>query len=314
MIGAIIGDMAGSIYEFHNCKDISKIKLLESHNCIFTDDSVLTLATARCLVNYGGEESIEQLGTYFADSYRKYWKLYPLKRSLPIVKNILEKQNADSFYGAGFVKWAKRKDGKNGHSGANGGMMRISPVGMYYDNLERVELVAETATKCSHDNTDAIRGAVTTAGIVFLARTNKDKSVIESYVRARGYETYHGLSDLKKVQRCTHVNTDLNKALADIKKKAAIDRIAIDIVGGNSMKSKDTLEAAVYAFLNTTNYRDCITLAIATGGDSDTIACIAGAFAEAYYGEIPDDLLDKAYKILKTHHCRSEDIEMIRTF
>mgnify|MGYP004463082397 CR=1 FL=1 len=139
MLGAIIGDIAGSVYEFHPHK--SKDFPLFSENSAFTDDTVMTLAVAEALMNGGAEED------YIA-SMQRWGRRYP-----------------DGGYGGRFFGWLFQKEPQPYNSFGNGSAMRVSPVAWFYDSLEAVENAAALSARVTHNHPEGIKGAQAEYGI-----------------------------------------------------------------------------------------------------------------------------------------------------
>lgn len=294
MLGAVIGDIVGSPYEFVNEYARRKIKPFEPTirgKCKFTDDTAMTLALANVLCKHPNTSDEERLGEKIAQSYIDYYNNYPL-----------EVAGVSSCYGNGFARWAEAGDiHVKRKAMTNGGAMRISPVGWLYDTLEETKRVAKIATERTHDSKKAIEAAQMIAAAIYMVRRTKDKDIIKRYAeRVYGYQILTGEDGLN-VYREKSKKYRMEK-ISHFKLKEIIN-----------CDAKLSVEEALFAFLNTDNFKDCIVTAVAIGGDSDTIACMAGGIAEAYYG-IPGDWKEKAMKVLWECHCHSEDIEMIVTF
>jgi len=169
MIGAMIGDIIGSPYEFtsNNCKR-TDFPLFCSYSS-YTDDSVMTAAVAEALMkNYGNEAATEE---GVVKSMRKYGKLFPY-----------------AGYGGNFGYWLIRNDPKPYNSWGNGSAMRVSAVGWLYDTLEDVEKYAEITARVTHNHPEGIKGAQATAAAIFLGRQGKSKQEICDYVEKKyGY-------------------------------------------------------------------------------------------------------------------------------
>ena len=143
------------------------------------------------------------------------------------------------------------------NSWGNGAAMRISPVGYAFDDLNTVLEKAEEFTAITHNHPEGIKGAQSVAAAIFLARTGKTKEEIRHYI-----ETQFGY--------------DLSRHVDDIRPSYTFD-----------VSSQGSVPQAIRAFLDSTNFEDAIRTAISLGGDSDTIACIAGGIAQSFYGEVP---------------------------
>ena len=141
--------------------------------------------------------------------------------------------------------------------------MRVSPVGWYFDTLEETMRFAKISSDVTHNHPDGEKGAMCIAAAVFLARTGKTKSEIKDFLlRAFGY-------------------TLLNKTVKELREGCSW-----------SERCQDTVPMAIVAFLESEDYESTIKNAISYGSDADTIADMAGAVAEAYYGEIPKHISD----------------------
>ena len=163
MIGAIIGDIVGSIYEWHNIK--TKEFSFFQDRCFFTDDTVMTVAVAEGLMNGGAKDD-------FIDAMKKYGRIYP-----------------DVGYGGRFGSWLFSKDREPYHSWGNGSAMRTAAVGWWFDSLEETRRMAALVAGVTHDHPEGIKGAESTAAAIFLARNGHSKAEIRDYVeREFGYD------------------------------------------------------------------------------------------------------------------------------
>lgn len=172
MIGAIIGDIAGSIYEWNNIK--TKEFPFFQDKCFFTDDTVMTVTVAEGLMN-GGEKDD------FIDAMKKYGRMYP-----------------GAGYGGRFGSWLFSEDRKPYHSWGNGSAMRTAAVGWWCDSLEETRRMAALAAGVTHDHPEGIKGAESTAAAIFLARTGHGKAEIRNYVeREFGYDLSRTLDEIR---------------------------------------------------------------------------------------------------------------------
>jgi ADP-ribosylglycohydrolase len=228
MLGALVGDIVGSVYEFENCR--SKTFPLFSPACMFTDDSVLTVALAEAILE----------GAEYAPVMRRYGGRYP-----------------SAGYGGMFRKWLD--DPRRGAYGSfgNGAAMRISPAGWAYDTLEETLNRTRVYTEVTHDHPEGVKGAQATAGAIWMARHKSSKAEIQAWVeRTCGY--------------------DLSRTCDQIRPGYRFNE-----------SCQETVPEALIAFLESTDFEDAIRNAISLGGDSDTLACITGSVAEAFYGGVP---------------------------
>jgi len=239
MIGAIAGDIIGSVYEFHNYKR-SDFPLFDPF-CRFTDDTVLTVAVADCLLHQGD----------YVAKFKEYYRLYP-----------------DRGYGVRFRRWAASANMLPYRSLGNGSAMRVSPVGFAFDSLEAVMEEARKSAEVTHNHEEGVAGAQAVAGAIYLARAGKPKEAIKKFVEKKfGY--------------------DLGVPLREIRRYYRFDETC-----------KGSVPQAITAFLESRSFVDAIRKAVSIGGDSDTIACIAGGIAQAFYKKIPRAVEKKVLAIL----------------
>ncbi|MHC1745651.1 MAG: ADP-ribosylglycohydrolase family protein [Negativicutes bacterium] len=172
MIGAIIGDIIGSVYEWNNIK--TKDFQLFSPKCTFTDDTVMTLAIAEGLMNGGSTAA-------FIQAMKKYGRMYP-----------------DAGYGGRFSSWLFSEDTQPYNSWGNGSAMRVSPVAWGFDTLQEVEKYAEISAAVTHNHPEGIKGAQATAAAIFLARKGKTKDEVKAYVESKyGYDLSRTLDEIR---------------------------------------------------------------------------------------------------------------------
>ena len=248
MTGAILGDIVGSIYEFDNIK-IKEFELFDK-NCFFTDDSVMTIAIAKALMQYDhiDKNNIEEF-----------------KENLITIMHDIGMKYPDCGYGGHFAGWLVFGDRTPYNSYGNGSAMRVSPVGWYANTLEEAELIAKATADVTHNHPEGIKGAVSTAGAVFLARTGATIDEIKNYI-SEFYTIDFTLDEIRPIYKFNET-------------------------------CQETVPQAMQAFFESESFEDAIRNAISIGGDSDTLAAITGAVAEAYYG-IPDDLKETALSYL----------------
>lgn len=260
-----------------------------------TDDSVLSMAVARALTENRGRNDKEGLGDAVAESLQEYYRRYPLTKGIGSMKH--------SCYGKGFTGWIERQDKKaRRRATSNGGAMRIVPAGWLYPTLEETLWVAKLATERTHHSRRAVEAAQVTAASVFLARQGKGKQEICRYAEETyGYWIPEGEEALYRLQ-------EENRSYRRRK------RLRLQWEDLIQCDAKQTVERALFAFRHTVCFKDCIRTAVAIGGDSDTIACIAGGIAEAYYGEVPKDWRRAAEEVLYACGCFPEDIRLVMNF
>jgi ADP-ribosylglycohydrolase len=171
-------------------------------------------------------------------------------------------------YGGGFRKWLTSPEPRPYNSFGNGSAMRVSPVAWAFDDLAAVEKFAGISARVTHDHPEGVKGAASVAGAIFLARTGGSRDEIKKYVE----DKYH---------------YDLSRRLGDIRKSYKFD---------NSCQG--SVPEAIIAFLESETFEDALRKAVFLGGDSDTIAAIAGSVAEGFYGGVPDDMKHRAASLL----------------
>jgi len=171
-------------------------------------------------------------------------------------------------YGGMFDEWADEQRREPYNSFGNGSAMRVSPVGFAFEDIENVLLWAERSSAVTHSHPEGIRGAQATAAAIYYARREQDKDQIRRLLEEQfGY--------------------DLSTTLEEIRPTYCFNETC-----------QGTVPQALIAFLESTSFEDTIRNAVSLGGDADTLACIAGGVAEAYYGGVPQDLAAKAKQLL----------------
>ncbi|WP_138207255.1 ADP-ribosylglycohydrolase family protein [Haloimpatiens lingqiaonensis] len=239
MIGAIAGDIIGSIFERKNIK--TKEFQLFSKGSIFTDDTVLTIATMDSILN----------SKPFSESYKKWFRKYP-----------------NAGFGGNFYRWGFSESMEPYNSWGNGSAMRVSPIGYIGDSMGEVMAKAKESAEVTHNHVEGIKGAQAIAASIYLAKIGKDKDEIRKFVE----DTF---------------DYDLSESLYSIRKWYAFD-----------VSCEGSVPQAIRAFLESKDYEDAIRNAVSIGGDSDTIACMTGGIAEAYYKEIPRYIISEVFKII----------------
>ena len=162
MIGAIFGDIVGSVYEFQNHR--SKDFPLFREDSEFTDDSVMTVAVAEALLSHKREDGTEAFKEKLMDSMHKWGHAYP-----------------DAGYGSRFFWWLARRERRPYNSFGNGSAMRVSPVAWYAESLEEAMTLARASAEVTHNHPEGIKGAEVTAGAIFLARAGATMEQIRGF-------------------------------------------------------------------------------------------------------------------------------------
>lgn len=259
MLGAIIGDIAGSTYEVKEVNALKKglkvsyedrIKILNKNVPLFdsnsscTDDTILTSAVADAIMNDG--------------DFYKYIKEYATREI-----NLGLDNYGRSRFGSRFIGWVNGNQDNN--SIGNGAAMRVSPIANYYNDLNAIIKKTTESTVVSHNTIEAVISTITVSICIFLARNNYSKEAIKQVI--------------EKIY-----NIDFN--LEDLQRNYKFSAVA-----------SNSVPQAIYCFLISNDFEDSIRTAISIGGDSDTIAAITGSISEAYYG-IPSNIIEEANKYI----------------
>lgn len=173
MIGAIAGDIIGSVYEWNNIK--TKQFDLFAPDCYFTDDTVLTVALAESILT----------GTDYASLMKTYYRRYP-----------------EAGYGGLFHQWAQSQESRPYNSWGNGAAMRISSVGFAFNTLDEVLARAAAYTAVTHDHIEGLKGAQATAAAIFLSRTGCPRADIKRYIAATfRYDLSQSVEEIRPAYR-----------------------------------------------------------------------------------------------------------------
>ncbi len=246
MIGAIIGDVVGSRFEFHNY--LSKEFEFLTPACGFTDDSVMTCAVAQALMD--SREDFSDLQEKTVAAMQRIGRQFP-----------------DCGYGARFIHWMFSDHPRPYNSYGNGSAMRISPVGFAARDVEEAKALSAVVTAVSHNHPEGMKGAEATAVAIVMARQGRSREEIRSAM-----EEYYDLS-------------------------TSVDEYRVRWNGHGREVCQVSMPQALACFFEGESYEDVIRNCISIGGDSDTLAAIAGGIAEAYYG-IPDEIRRRVWDYL----------------
>lgn len=232
MLGAIAGDIIGSVYEGAPTKrtDFS----LFSRRSTFTDDSVMTIAVADAILNRRD----------YADVMKVYGRKYP-----------------NAGYGGHFYHWIFSSESEPYDSWGNGSAMRVSPIGFAFDSIDDVLREAKRSAEVTHNHPEGIKGAQAVAMAIFLGRCGESKKTIKDEIIERfGY--------------------NLGRSLDEIRPAYNFD-----------VSCQGSIPESIIAFLESADFEGAIRNAVSLGGDSDTMACIAGGIAQGFYGFVPDGII-----------------------
>ena len=241
MLGAIVGDIVGSRFEWDNHR--SKEFDLLTYKCFFTDDSVMSLALAQAILE--SKPDYSDLAEKSVECMQRIGRKYP-----------------DCGYGGRFYGWMFSDEPKPYNSFGNGAAMRVSAAGFAAGSMNEAKMLAERITAVTHNHPEGVKGAEATGSAIFLAREGSSKEEIKSYiVQEFGY--------------------DLSRTLDEIRPGYSMDATC-----------QGSVPEAILSFLESTDFEDAVRGAVSLGGDTDTIACIAGSIAEAFYG-VPETLQEE---------------------
>lgn len=242
MIGAIIGDTIGSIYEFNNYrKEDFDLYNNRSHP---TDDTILTLAVYDIVTSGIYNDKVKR-----AERLKLWAKTY---------------NTGD--YGHRFGDWIYSDSVESYRSFGNGSAMRISSVGWVARSEEEIKELSDAVTMITHSHPEGMKGALVTAMCIYYARIGKSKEFIKEYASK-------------------YYNLDFN--LEYLRMHYEFDETC-----------QNTVPQAIYAFLVSSSFEDCLRKSVSIGGDTDTLCAISCAIAEAYYKDIDKNLIDFVYNKL----------------
>lgn len=245
MIGAIIGDIVGSRFEFDNyrAKDFEFL----THKCFFTDDSVMSLAVCEALMHCKPDYS--DLNNETIESMRRIGRSYP-----------------HCGYGGSFHRWMYSNNPQPYNSYGNGAAMRVSGCGYAANSIAEAVALSKAVTEITHNHPEGLKGAEATTIAVYMARTGSSLMAIRDCIVKNYYPINFTLDSIRDTYQFNET-------------------------------CQDTVPQALEAFFESTSFEDAIRNAISIGGDSDTLAAITGAVAEAYYG-VPNNIRKHALKFL----------------
>ena len=272
MLGAVAGDIIGSPYEWNNTQD-RYFELCRgtrgwfrgrevTFHPKFTDDTVMTLAVARWLMN---------------DPDRKASNLIRIMQSMG-------REYIDSGFAPMFKRWILSDDPRANNSYGNGAAMRVSPVAMVAESLPEAINLARLTAEVSHSHPEAIKGAEAMAQAVWMARHGRSKDDIRFAISNDfGY-------DLSMPE-----NEMVSLLAGCVKEPILINgedtgEFYFRETGKIDSSCQNTVPAAVRAFLEGDSFEDTVRRAVAYGGDSDTIASMAGAIAAPFHGGVPEKI------------------------
>lgn len=273
MLGAIIGDVIGSRFEFDPIKT-KKFELFETNEYFdkdgkltlryfekgsrFTDDTAMTVAVCKALLDCKGDYS--NVGSLVVANMKYFGKKYLM-----------------AGYGARFANWLISSDCSPYNSFGNGSAMRVSAVPYFAKSIEEVKELSKAVTAVTHNHPEGIKGAEAVAVCIWLARQGATKDEIKRYVENNYYALDFDYKSLLKYYRFDET-------------------------------CQGSVPQAIYCFLISDSFEDTIRTAVSLGGDADTLAAMAGAISEAYYG-IPNEMKQRVFDFLP-----KDIVEVINSF
>jgi type I restriction enzyme M protein len=257
MLGAIVGDIVGSRFEFNNHR--SKDFDLFGEGCFATDDSIMTLAVAKAIMEASKTKNPDVRGRDH-DFHARLSRL-----TVKYMREIGRKY-PDRGFGGMFYRWVFSDDPKPYNSFGNGAAMRVSPAGFAARSEKDAEQLAETVTAVTHNHDEGIKGAKATAAAIYMAHRGAQNREIRERIAGEYYPLDFTIDSIRPTYRFNET-------------------------------CQGTVPQAIECFLESVSFEDAIRIAISLGGDSDTIGAITGAIAEARYGA-PEDIKRKAFSYL----------------
>lgn len=258
MLGAIVGDIVGSRFEFWKIKT-TEFELF-TDKCFVTDDSIMSLAVGKALMETEKKKPFLSEGRELDGEYLDLLE----KETVKWMQSIGRRYPACGFGGM-FYEWVFSNNPKPYNSFGNGAAMRISPAGFAARSEAEARTLAHTITQTTHNHPEGLKGAEATAVAIYLARKKWPLPEIKKRL-----EEYY----------------DLNFTIGEISPHYYFNETC-----------QETVPQALVSFLEAKSFEETIRLAVSLGGDSDTLAAIAGGIAEAYYG-VPEEIKTNALSYL----------------
>ena len=182
MLGALIGDIVGSRFEWHNIKS-KEFEFLPVGRCFPTDDSIISLAVAKAVLDCGG--NYESLERHAVSRMQELGRRYP-----------------NAGYGGRFRWWLVSQNPEPYNSFGNGAAMRVSPCGFAASSLDEAISLAGAVTKVTHNHPEGMKGAEATAAAIFLARTGKSRKEIRDFIEREYYRIDFTLDEIRFRYTC----------------------------------------------------------------------------------------------------------------
>ena len=265
MLGAIIGDIAGSKYEFNNTFDYDFEMF--GGGCDFTDDTICTVAVADAILN----------GRSYQESLLDWCRRYPSPKGA---------------YGGRFAGWIHSLDPQPYNSFGNGSAMRVSPVAWLFDDLSQVLEEAEKTALPTHNHPEGIKGGKAVAHAIWYFR----KSRFSEESKDSENEETKGLKN-ENAKASKDENETIQGFMSIARSYYEDFDTRVYPKGKFDETCMDAVPLSFYLLSQASSFEDAIRLAISHGGDSDTIGAIVGSIAEARFG-IPQEMKEKALSYL----------------
>ena len=265
MLGAMIGDIAGSKYEFNNTFDYDFEMFGEE--CDFTDDTICTVAIADAILN----------GRSYQESLLDWCRRY---------------SSPKGAYGGRFAGWIRSLDPQPYNSFGNGSAMRVSPVAWLFDDLSQVLEEAEKTALPTHNHPEGIKGAKAIAHAIWYFR----KSRFSEESKDSENEETKGLKN-ENAKASKDENETIQGFMSIARSYYEDFDTRVYPKGKFDETCMDAVPLSFYLLSQASSFEDAIRLAISHGGDSDTIGAIVGSIAEARFG-IPQEMKEKALNYL----------------
>ena len=245
--GAAIGDVWGSRWEFDAHKPESLDEALKLRDgSSWTDDTVMTAALADAIIQWDASEPKEERNLSLLSDFAVR-EMRGYGRRYP------------ASYGCSFALWLASKDPKPYDSLGNGAAMRISPAGLFASSLSEAVGMADALTSVTHNHPEGMDCARAVAALVFLAKGGKSKKEMREHLKRNHEEIFRKVSEMN---------------LEGLHKTYMFDET-----------SMGTVPQAIWCFLSSKSFSDCLERSLYIGGDSDTLAAVACSIAAPFYGD-----------------------------
>ena len=248
MLGSIIGDIVGSPYEFHNIKS-KDFKLFTENSC-FTDDTILTCATAEWLLSNKTPEEI----------LKKWGNLY---------KNRTYENGKVGAFGQGFTNWLNTGEAYGAKT--NGCIMRLSPIVLMVDDLKQALDKAIKLTSITHNHPESVLATRVYIETMYMVKKGVSSPMIKNYITNKyGYDLSKSVDEIRLTYNKFYTSCN------------------------------NSVPQAIVCALDANSYEDAIRNAVSLGGDSDTLACMAGGIAEMRFG-VPENIKKQAMEFMDSN-------------